>query len=92
METIDYQLIVACRDGDKGEVKRLLDAGADVNALNGEALINASIFCRTEIANDLLDAGADVHALDDLALRVASYKKHADVVEILQKAMEKNND
>ena len=53
-----------CRgDGDVSVLKALVDAGADVNALDGtreSTLVNASLAKYTRCANYLIDSGADV--------------------------------
>ena len=64
-------------------VKFLISRKADVNARNGEALIEASSSGNLEMVKLLIEAGADVHAVNDMALRRASKFGHLAVVQYL---------
>lgn len=58
---LDDKLITACREGDMAKVLRLMEAGADVNAvgpLNRTPLMTAALFGHTEICLHLFDHGA----------------------------------
>ena len=61
-----YELHDACKAGNLAEVKRLLEAGADANAVNkygNTPLYFASSLDSTEIAELLIDAGALVNTV-----------------------------
>ena len=72
----------ALKRGHLEVAKFLLDHGADVNARDGFALIEASVYGHLEVAKLLLDYGADVNARDGSALIEASGH---DLVELLKK-------
>lgn len=82
-------LMFAARDGDAEEVKRLLAAGANVNASNNigcTALILAAYFGRVEMVSFLINSGAYVNARDDFGmtpLMNASQNGHAEIVRRL---------
>ena len=76
---------LAVERNDIKELKRLLDAGADVRADNNHALICASQNARVELVSLLLKNGTNIHAWDDYALKSASYKGHVEVVSLLLK-------
>ena len=60
--TAPYPLIHAASHGDNAEVKRLLDTGADVNAVNKDgftALMMAAEESHAEIVKILIAAGAE---------------------------------
>jgi len=82
-DKLNQSLIDASAQGDAEEVKSLINLGADVNAMDSDALRAASYHGHTEVVWLLLDAGANVHARDDCAIRSASYRDHADVVKLL---------
>jgi len=64
-------------------IQKLIDEGANVHAVDDEALRWAANNGHLEVVKILLENGADVHAGNDFALRWASYKGHLEVVEIL---------
>ena len=75
--------------GDFAEVKRLIDAGADVNAQTNEgttALMYASAAGRTEIAELLIEEGTDVNAQTKggvTALMFASMMGETEAAQLL---------
>ena len=80
-EEKDKELLEAVKNNKLDEVKKALDAGANVNATNNDgntALIQASQNGHTEIVAMLLEKGADVNASKgkggDTALIRASYE------------------
>ena len=85
----DKVFLQAVISGDIAEVKRLIEEGADVNAQNyyGEtALMFASNFGYTEVAQLLIEEGADVNAGDDegmTALMKASIRGKTKVAKLL---------
>jgi len=93
--TATTPLMRAARDGDLGQVRDLVQHGADVNATAGDrftALILASTNGHTSVVRALLDAGADVNQSvqgnwqDDLqrtALGAAARGGHRSVAEAL---------
>ena len=78
-------LIKSAKYGFASGVKSALEKGANVHAMNDEALKWASRNGHVEVVKILLDAGADIHAGDDYALRYASKNGHTEVVKILKK-------
>jgi len=81
---MDEDLVRASQTGDIYSVKRLLDAGADVNAKNKygyNSLILASQYHHTEIVKLLLERGADVNAQAPLA--VASGEGYRGIIKLL---------
>ena len=83
-------LLAATRKGDLAEVRRLLDAGADVNARTRYASTPLFFACdrgHLEIARLLIERGADVNVKDNFynatALTWAMSKKHAAIVSLL---------
>jgi len=85
-DKLNQSLIDASLAGDAEEVKLLLDAGADVHALDDYALRRASYRGHTEVVKLLLEAGANVHAWGDYALHMASLRGHTEVVKLLLEA------
>ncbi|MBT4436456.1 MAG: hypothetical protein HOD00_02865 [Gemmatimonadales bacterium] len=80
----------AAREGDAGEVRALLQNGADVNAAHADgmtALHWAAEAGHAEIAQILLSAGADAESVTRLGdytpLHLAARNGHADVVKAL---------
>jgi len=77
---------------DFDEVKWLIEAGADINALNKSgytALMLASYLGRTEVAKLLVNAGADVRITNNdgyTALMLADQYGHKEVAELLREA------
>ena len=82
-DKLNQSLIDASLAGDAEEVKLLLDAGADVHALDDYALRRASYRGHTEVVKLLLEAGANVHACDDIAMQLASLHGRTEVVKLL---------
>ncbi len=88
-QDMDPALVEACRTGDKKEVLRLLDEGADVNAkgrLGETSLMVASENGRDKIAQLLLEKGADPAVTDmwgQTALLIAAERGHVALVELL---------
>lgn len=90
-------LIVAALSGESAAVQFLLERGADVNAkTNGgtTALMCAAMHGDVELVRLLISHGADVNAdrdveaddPDDTALKLAKFRGHTRVVEILRQA------
>lgn len=85
----DTKLINAAIDNELDNVKKALDAGADVNATDEDgdtALILASVNGYTDIVEELLENEADVNTTDgegETALIVASLKGYTDIVVML---------
>jgi ankyrin repeat protein len=92
VEVLSEGLISAAWWGNLEFVKELLEAGADVNAVNDysqTALMAAAGEGREKVVEELLEAGADVNAVNDYsqtALMLAARKGCADVVEELLEA------
>ena len=83
------QLLAATRKGDLAEVRRLLDAGADVNArtrYDSTPLFFAADRGHVEVARLLIERGADLNVKDNFynatALGLAMSKKHTAVVAL----------
>ena len=78
--------------GDFTEVKKLIEAGADVNAQNNEGwtvLMLASYFGHPEVAKLLVESGADVNAQNNegvTALILALEGGHPEVAQLLMEA------
>jgi ankyrin repeat protein len=74
------------------EVKKLIEAGADINAVdkNGiTALQRASSWGRSDVVKMLIEAGADVNVVGvngRTALYWASYWGYSEIVKILKEA------
>lgn len=83
-------LIVASAQGNLGNVKALLAAGADVNALSTRgisALIAASGQGHLEIVKTLLEAGADKNqktAFDYTALTAAQQGRYTQIADLVK--------
>jgi ankyrin repeat protein len=60
-----YSLINAVYRGNLEEVKKLLSEGADVHAMNDDALRTACSFGRLDIVKLLVEHGANINILDD---------------------------
>ena len=78
----------AATEGNAEMVKRLIDAGADVESemYGVTALIRAATRGYEDVAKVLVDAGANVDVkaeYDTTALMSAAYSGHADVVKVL---------
>ena len=81
---LENVLQLAGMAGHTRTVKALLRAGANVHALDDEALRTAAWWGRTDAVKALLEGGADVHAKNDEALRWAEEQKHMDTVRVLR--------
>ncbi|MCJ1236216.1 hypothetical protein MMC14_004194 [Varicellaria rhodocarpa] len=85
-------LQAAAHKGSEEMVKRLLDAGADVNAIAGfcgTALTTAAAFGRLDAVRVLLAAGADVNIQTRFwkdAMNAARFIGHLEIVRILKEA------
>lgn len=82
----------AARQGNRGVVQALLDAGGDPNVrlpMGWTALMFAAESGETAIVSDLLAAGADPNAVSMngyTALRSAQQRGHEKIVELLEEA------
>jgi ankyrin repeat protein len=72
-------------------VRLLLDAGANVNAQNGEALCKASYKGHTEVVRLLLDKGADFMAQNVQELVNDFSHRYPEVKRLLQDAADNAN-
>lgn len=86
------EMMKAVKANDPERVQRLLDGGADVNALesNGDApLVMAAYLGHTDVVRVLLEAGADVTAVDPgmkaTALHAAAYAGRTEAAALLIK-------
>jgi|SRR3989338_961544 len=77
-------LIIASQKGKIAYVKFLIENGADVHAMNDEALRWASENGHFEVVRFLVKNGANVHAMNDEALRWASENGHLEVASFLK--------
>ena len=82
------ELIEIAGNGDVAQVQQLLDAGADVNAQDGDgstALVNAAWLSDIATVRLLLDRGAQVNApkggMTPLMVALRGYSKDADLEE-----------
>jgi hypothetical protein len=89
--TLNDDLLEAAFRGDLGEVRRLLDKGADVNAKSGIGWtpLHAAAFCgHLDVVKFLVERGADIDAKDingETPLDLARREKYQDVVDFLEK-------
>lgn len=83
---IDEMLIVAADENDTQEAKRLIEAGAKVNAKEGRALINATSNNNIELTQMLIEAGADVSARNSEVLRIAVRNNNIELTRMLIEA------
>ena len=67
-------------------IRLAIQAGADVHAVDDQALRWASRYGHLSVVKVLVKAGADVHADNDRALRYASFHGHLSIVKVLVKA------
>ena len=86
------ELLEAAERGDVVEVKRLIDAGADVNFQDNKgetaliSTVRSLIRGKSDVAQALIDAGADVNIQSyngSTALQIAVLFEHLDVVGVL---------
>jgi hypothetical protein len=87
------QLIYAVRDGAIVDVRRQLDAGADIEYFgkteNRNALGESVVFGHTEILKLLIEFGADVNATNEhgeTALMLGAHYSKRDCIELLLRA------
>ena len=89
---LDYALIGAAWNGDVKAVSEVIEAGADVNATDGDGhtvLHEAARLGHLEMVMALLQAGADINVIDNFectALRLAIGEGHVEVVIVLLQA------
>ncbi len=89
-------LIIAAANGRLNNVRRIIQAGENVNARDNErwtALMTAAIQGHTQIVHELIRAGANVNARDTVgwtALMLAARWGHTQTVRELLKAGAKN--
>lgn len=88
-QELDLGLIVACENGDVGNIIRSLKAGANINARNGDPLLSAINEYQLEAVVCLLMLGRttnlpriNVHAQNDLAFEITR-RKDLHLIEIL---------
>jgi Ankyrin repeats (3 copies)/Ankyrin repeat len=81
-----WALSKASSSGHAECVRLLLAAGANVHAMDDEALREASVFGHAECVRLLLAAGANVHAMDDEALRWTSESGYTECARLLLQA------
>ncbi len=85
----------ATRDGDREQVRALIDAGADLDAQgdNGETpLITAIIGGHVLVASLLIDRGADIQARNKGGFTPLHAAAYANVVEIAEKLLSRGAD
>jgi len=71
------------KHGSLQEIKKLVDAGADVNFERGLAIRNASAYGRTDIVEYLIQCGADLHTGDYGAFRIAIQNGHLETLKMI---------
>ena len=92
MKNLDKELFKAVILNEIKEVKRLIEAGANVNVVDkdGEtALLWASFWRCSNVVKILIEAGADVNAVDNFrytALHFASLWGRREIVKMLIEA------
>ncbi len=85
----------AARDGDVEEVRRLVEAGQDINQKDWQErtpLMCAALTGHTDCVEYLIKNGALLHLKDfynETALQIASRKGHDSTVKLLQTTAEK---
>lgn len=85
----------ATRDGDREQVRALIDAGADLDAQgdNGETpLITSIIGGHVLVASLLIDRGADIQARNKGGFTPLHAAAYANVVEIAEKLLSRGAD
>jgi ankyrin repeat protein len=91
MRRIDRDFLNASESGHTEVVHLLLNAGANVHAINNYAIRLASSNGYTGVVQLLLNVGAKVHAGDDEAIRWARRNGHTEIVHLLLAHYHKNN-
>jgi ankyrin repeat protein len=81
MDPID--LIMACKTGNLGKVKKLIGAGANIHAYNDAALRGAVENGHLEVVKYLVKHGANIHAVGSHSLGWAVSDGHLEVVKYL---------
>ena len=85
-------LITAAALGEPEAAQILIDAGANINAVNNDgstALITAAAFAKTKVAKVLIDAGGDLNIINNdgsTALHTSAFLCNKEIVEALIKA------
>lgn len=82
-DLLELPLKIAARDGENAAVTMLLDAGADINADEGAALVAAAGDGQAHTVRLLLEAGADPGARGNDALYRATVMGHQEIIRIL---------
>jgi len=85
-------LQLAARDGYTRSVKALLQAGANVHALDDAALRIASWKGQTEVVRVLLQNGANKHANNDEAFEWARQQNHSETMTALQECTARDSE
>lgn len=80
---MNFLLYRAATLGHLGVVKYLVEQGANIHALDDDALCYASKNGHFDIVKYLVEHGANIHAGDDGALRWASRNGYFDIVKYL---------
>jgi len=84
-EFSEDSLMMAARNGNCTEVKRLLDTAGWMSAsAKDDALCVAALRGHADIVETMLQAGADVHVLDGESLQFATMRKRASVARVLR--------
>lgn len=95
-ESIEPEVFLqSVKSGDYAEVKRLIEAGADINAKNNDgfpALIMALLMEHTEVATLLIEAGADVNAEAKAGYTALPIVAGDGLIEVVKLLVEKGAD
>lgn len=86
---LDARLLAAAAEGNLGKVKKLIKAGANINAKDPDGytvLMNANLCGNNEVAEELIDAGADLSATDNNDRTESSYATR-EIRELIEKKM-----